>query len=315
MFEKLEAYLEEISHFLSGREERDEILSEIKSHILEKAEQEFGRVDEASLNSVISAYGPARRVAERYLDGHQIIAPAYRRYLFRYTAFLFFCHFILAVMAVLFKENFILFPLLFVPRLGIVEAIMYLPTAFLTDLGIVTLVLYLITQSKKEIRLPWPRFAVDLDEVRPKKRIVWSILGLIPMLALTDFALYLYVKFHTIFFVNLNFPEPKPLLTPEAGRRYSLIVIALLAAGTLSLLAKIFTSSRWVDVVSNVLSLVLIGIFLRQPFDHPFAVSVPEGFLPKIKFGLTFALFFFAVVVTIELIRNLILIGRKQLAK
>jgi hypothetical protein len=34
MFEKLEAYLEEISHFLSGRGEREEILSEIKSHIL-----------------------------------------------------------------------------------------------------------------------------------------------------------------------------------------------------------------------------------------------------------------------------------------
>ena len=315
MSEKLEAYLEEISHFLSGREERDEILSEIKSHILEKAEQEFGRVDGAALDKVIAAYGPARRVAEKYLDGREIIAPAYSRYLFRYTALLFFCHFVLAVVAVIFKEDFILFPLLYVPRLGIIEAIMYLPTAFLTDLGLVALILYLITQSKKEIKLPWPKFAVDLDEVKPRKRVIWSVLGLVPMLAVTDFAIYLYIRFHTIFFVNLDFANPRPLLVPEPGRNYSLIVIAWLAVETLSLLAKLFTPSRWVDVASNAISLVLIGLFLRQPFDHPFAVSVPENILPKIKFALTFTLFFFAVVVTIDLIKNLIPIARKRLAK
>ena len=40
-----------------------------------------------------------------------------------------------------------------------------------------------------------------------------------------------------------------------------------------------------------------------------------ERFLPKIKFCLTFTLFFIAVVVTIELIRNLIFNGRKKLAE
>jgi len=33
---KLDVYLEEISHYLSGRTEREEILNEIRSHILEK---------------------------------------------------------------------------------------------------------------------------------------------------------------------------------------------------------------------------------------------------------------------------------------
>jgi len=316
MFEKLDAYLEEISHFLSGREEREEILSEIKSHILEKAEREFGGANEESLNKIIASFGPARRVAENYFDGRQIIAPAYKRYLFRYTSFLFFCHFFLTVMAVVFKEDFILFPFLFMPRLGLIEAVMYLPTAFLTDLGIVTLVLYLITQRKKEIKLPWPKFAVDLDEVKKPKRPIWTyVLGLIPMLAITDFGIYLYAKFQTIFFVSVNFANPRPLFLPEAGRRYSLIVLAMLAAGTLSLLVKLFTSSRWVDVVSNGITLILVGLFLRQPFGNPFAVSVPEGLLPKIKFGLTFTLFFIAVVVTIELIRSVIVVGRKKLVK
>lgn len=320
MFEKLEAYLEEISHFLSGREEREEILSEIRSHILEKAERESGPLTASSLEKVIAAYGPARRVAEKYLDGRPIIAPAYKRYLFRYTTFLFAVHLVLTVIAVIFKENFVLFPFIFMPRLGPIDALMYLPTAFLTDLGIVALVLYFITQSGKDVKLPWPKFAVDLDEVKPPKKSflvsrIATLAGLIVMLGLTDFALYLYVKFHTVFFVNMNWTDPRPLLTPEAGRRISLIVIAMLAAGTLRLLVKLFTSSLWVDVVASGISLPLIGLLLRQPFDNPFAVSVPERFLPKIKFGLKFFLLFIALMVTIDLIKNLIVIGRRRLAR
>jgi hypothetical protein len=319
MFEKLESYLEEISHYLAGRAEREEILSEIRSHILEKAEHEHGGVTAASVDQVIAAYGPARRVAEKYQDGRDIIAPGYRRYLFRYTTFLFAVHFLLTVVAVIFKENFVVFPFLFMPRLGIIEAFMYLPTAFLTDLGFVALVLYFITQSGKDVRLPWPKFAVDLDEVKPpSKRVLASriapLVGMVVMLAITDFALYLYVKHHTIFYANLDWSNPRPLFTPDAGRRLSIIVIALFAVSTVSLFIKVLTSSRWVDVGSNAVSLCLIGLIVRQPFDNLFAIHVPPDLLPKIRFGLTFALLFVALMMTIELIKSLIIIGRKRLA-
>ncbi|MCX6567566.1 MAG: hypothetical protein NT147_00750, partial [Candidatus Aminicenantes bacterium] len=135
MSNKLEIYLEEISHFLSGREEREEILSEIRSHILEKAATERGEPGDAAIDKAIAAYGPARKVADKYLDGRPIIAPAYKRYLFRYTTLLFAFHSFLTVVAVIFKEDFIFFPFLFMPRLGVIEALMYIPTAFLADLG------------------------------------------------------------------------------------------------------------------------------------------------------------------------------------
>jgi hypothetical protein len=70
-----------------------------------------------------------------------------------------------------------------------------------------------------------------------------------------------------------------------------------------------------VDVVSDGISLPLIGLLLSQPFDNPFAVSVPAALLPKIKIGLKFLLLFIAVMVTIDLIKNLIIIGRKKLAR
>jgi hypothetical protein len=313
MSERLEAYLEEIGHFLSGRAERQEILSEIRSHILEKAAAERGG-DEAALAAAIAAYGPARRVAETYLDDAPIIAPVYKRFLARYTALLFGVHALLTVFAVASKGTFVIFPFLYMPRLGVIDALMYLPTAFLADLGFVALALHLITRSRKEIRLPWPRFSVDLDEVRPPKKAVWNILGFAVMLAVTDFAFYVYYKAHSLFVINFDLDAPRHLLTPEVGRRASLIILAWLVAGTAAAFAKIFSASRWVDIVSDMFSLVLIGLLVRQPFDGLFAVPVPERILPYLKTNVRIALLVIAVFVAFDLVKNLIALGRRRIA-
>jgi hypothetical protein len=135
------------------------------------------------------------------------------------------------------------------------------------------------------------------------------------MLAITDFALYLFAKHHTIFFVNLNWDDPRPLFTPGAGRRISLIVIAMFAASTMALLVKLFTRSRWVDVVSNAISLCLIGFLLNTPFDGLFAVKIAEDVLPKVKYAAKFALLFVALMITIDLIKHLVVIGRRKLLR
>jgi hypothetical protein len=315
MSDKLEAYLEEISHFLSGRAEREEILSEIRSHIMEKAAEGPGEFTDAAVEKAIASFGPARKVAERYVDDRPIIAPSYKRYLFRYTSLLFAFHTALTVMAVIFKKDFVLFPFLFMPNLGVFEALLYLPTAFLADLGIVTVVLYFITQSGKDVKLPWPKFALDLDEVKPTKtwlsRIATAV-GAVIMLAITDFALYLFTKHQTIFFANLNWDDPRPLFTPGAGRRLSLIVIAMFATSTLTLLIKLFTRSRWVDVASNLISLALIGLLLSQPFDNLFAVHISERALRVVKYSLKFTLLFIALMSTIDLIKHIVAISRRK---
>lgn len=60
---KLDAYLEEISHYLSGRAEREEILNEIRSHILEKAASwGGGSPSDEAIDEAITALGPARRL-------------------------------------------------------------------------------------------------------------------------------------------------------------------------------------------------------------------------------------------------------------
>jgi hypothetical protein len=313
VFEKLETYLEEISHFLSGREEREEILSEIRSHILEKTEQEFGEATETTLAKVIAAYGTARRVAEKYLDGRPIIAPAFKRFLFRYTALLFAFHFVFTVAAVVFKESFLMFPIVYVPSMGPFEALFYLPMAFLFDLGVVTLVLYLITQSKRDVKLPWPRFSVDLDEVKVPKRTIGRIIGFVAMSALTGTALYFYIRYQTIFFVKLDFAQHRPIFTPEAGQLYSLILIGLWALNTISLAIQFATSSPWVDAVEKALSLVLLGLAFRQPFDTALAVHLPTGLVPAIKVSLIVTLLVICIFVAVDFIKALVRIGRRSL--
>jgi hypothetical protein len=322
MSDKLDRYLEEISHFLSGKAEREEILADIREHILEKAAEGAAPgtpADNAAIERAIAGFGPARRVAERYLDqSRPIIAPAYRRYLFRYTTLLFAFHALLAiVVGVVFKRDFVLFPLVFMTRLGALEALMYLPTAFLADLGLVTLVLYIISQSGKDVRLPWPKFAVDINEVKAPvlaERIFTGIAAVV-MLAVTDFALLVFARRGTIFFTDLDWRAARPLFTPGAGRRVSLIIIAMFAASTLALLVKVLTRSRWINVVSNAVTLGLIGLLLTQPFDNLFAVYIAPDLLPKIRVGVTVLLLFIALMTAIDLIKQIVIISRRKLAQ
>jgi hypothetical protein len=318
--DKLETYLEEISHYLSGRAEREEILNEIRSHILEKAASGGGgSLSDEAIAQAIAALGPARRLAERYAEDRPIIAPAYKRYLFRYTTLLFAIHTVLIILAVIFRESFIIFPILFVPRVSPFDAILYLPMAFLADLGLVALVLYFITQSGKDIALPWPKFGLDLDEVKTPRRRFWSIFGAAAgatiMLAITSFGLHLLARYDTIFLYLTQTKEPRPIFTAAAGYYLSILIIILFAVSTMALAFKLFTESRWVDIVSNAISLGLIGLVLRQPLDNLFAINIPDKLFSWLKPTIIITLLIIAVTIAYQLIRDIVRVSRHHLQK
>ncbi len=276
-----------------------------------------GSPSDEAIDEAITALGPARRLAERYAEDRPIIAPAYKRYLFRYTTLLFAIHTVLIVLAVIFKESFIIFPILFVPQLSPFDAVLYLPMAFLADLGLVALVLYFITQSGKDIALPWPKFGLDLDEVKPPRRRFWSIFGTAVgttiMLAITSFCLHLLARYDTIFFYLTRTKEPRPFFTAAAGHYLSILIITLFAVSTLTLAIKLFTESRWVDIVSNAITLAIIGLVLRQPFDNLFAITVPEKIMLWLKPTIIITLIIIALITTYQLIRDIVRISRRKL--
>jgi len=161
MSKRLEIYLEEISRYLGIGKEKQEILSEIKSHIMEKAEQEFGEVTEEGIERIIDAYGSPRQVAEKYMDDNQIIAPAFKGHLLRYTAILFAFHMGLTLLSFIFKTNMAVLPFFYIPKIESFQALFYLPMAFVYDLGLVGIILYFVTQSRGDVRLPWPKVKLN----------------------------------------------------------------------------------------------------------------------------------------------------------
>jgi len=161
MDNNLKGYLEEIDHYLISTEENKEILKEIESHILEKTEQTFGKITEENIQKIINTFGSAREIAEKYLDGFQIISPSYKNYLFRYTWVLFGIHFGLKIISYFFDISFNLFPFeLSININRIMQLFSEAPITWIYDFGLVALVFYFITQSEKQANLVWPKLKI-----------------------------------------------------------------------------------------------------------------------------------------------------------
>jgi hypothetical protein len=321
MHKKLENYLEEISHFLSGREEREEILAEVRSHILEKAEQDGKPATEATLDKAIAAYGKPRRVADKYVEDRPIIAPAYQRYLFRYTWILFMFHFVFIIFGAIFKRSFSIFPFLYVPGNGLEDLILFLPVAFLTDFGTVALFMYYITWTGKEYRLPWLKFTIDPLEEKPVARFA-TMIGAGIMAMITIMAQRLYWQFGTLFILvdidgrALELRSYRPVFAPQPGRLISCAVLVMLAAGTISLFLKLFIrprrSVRLVNAAADAFTLVMIILILRTPYAGLFAVRIPATLQAWLRTTLVVTLLVIAAFNAYDLVVNVVRLGRRR---
>lgn len=323
MKDRLENYLDEIGHYITDPDERREILDEIRSHVMEKAAQHGEPMTEAALDKAMVEYGRPRQVAERYLESLPIIAPAFRRHLFRYTSLLFTIHLVVIVLTVALKRSVsVFFPFVFVPRLNLVEAALYLPMAFLADFGLVALVLLIITRSGKEIRLPWPRFVFPLDEVQaPALKTLAARIGMATwsaiMLALTAGAVILSLKYRTLFLVKRSSGPFQPFLLPEPGQLLTLAVIIGLAAGTIVSFIRLLALPRraawWVNAFADAAALVLIGLVLGQPQADFFILNLPEKFQGWSHSSLVVTLLVLALAIGYDLVVNLVRLGRRRL--
>lgn len=271
MHKKLESYLTEISHYLAVGEGATDILEEIRSHILAKAEDKRGRVTAVALDKAIAQYGIPQQVAARYLEGQQIISPTFRRHLFRYTAILFTVHFLLSIIALVTGHQFLILPFFFIPRLDSLQALFYLPMTIVYDLGLVGIILYLVTQKNRDARLPWPRFiAWEKVPVEMRRPRLW-VMGL--WLLLFAGLIYLYVSQGSIFFYNINFGSFKPLLAGKAGRIYSLFFLNLISWELIGYAVRFLTRSRWVSVIKNVIMLIWLWLIWNIPLAADFKTT------------------------------------------
>jgi hypothetical protein len=307
MYQNLENYLLEISHYLAVKDGTEDILVEIKSHILEKTEAEFETITEDGISKIISGYGKPQQVAAKYLEGFEIISPTFKRHLFLYTGILFACHLALTLIAFLFHFDIVGLPFLYIPNMDIWQFVYYVPMAFIYDLGLVGLVLYFVTQKKKDASLPWPKLLAKVESVKEMKKPKIFFMALLVVIFI--FFISLFVRFGTVFFASMNDPgNPVPLFGPSASLYYSLLFLAIIGCEVIAYATRFITQTRWPDLIKNSTILILLQFVWNSPVKADFA-KIPGVDLNTI--AMTFV-FIVTIVVVFKFIKNLILVVTKQ---
>lgn len=306
-YKTLEDYIKEIDHYLATKEGKDEILNEIKSHILEKTEDKFGRIDDETLESTIKNYGNPKTIAEKYMEDYQIISPVYKKYLFLYTGLLFIIHYLLIVISAFTNHEMVFFPFFYIPIMGTnpqvwTKLILYLPMTFFYDFGLICLILYFVTQNKAEIKLPW--FEINLSKLikNPIKKEKPKRIVLVIMLLASLTVIFVYIRFNTLFFLTIGEGKMTSLFKEPVSRWLSLSVISIFLLETLHYFIKFFIDSPWTKIIKNSVILIVIWIVINLPIKEAL-VDFPHFNLNAM---FTLILFFLAIIATINFIKSLI---------
>ncbi len=307
----LKDYLEQIDHHLAVQDGKKEILDEIKSHILEKAEDQGEEVSEASIKDTISKYGSPQKVAEKYMDDVQIISPTFKKYLWRYSGLLFSIHCLMILCSLLFLGDIYLFPFFYIPDMGLIQALNYIPMAFVYDIGLVGLVLYFVTQRKKDIRLPWPKIGLNVPKGPAKVSRSPRIIPLVLMIFGFCVVVFVFIKYGTLYFYSLNLAVPKSLFGPDASFWYSIALVFLFAVGILCYIARFFWNPLLIDLIKYPLYLAVFVIVLNNPFEDAW-VNFPYF---DLKTPVVIFVGFLAVIYTYLFLKSLVLAGKEYLGK
>ncbi len=310
MHEKLNKYLEEISHYLAAVSEKEEILNEIKSHILEKAEQEFGQTNKGALDKVIDNYGSPRKVAEKYIEDFEIIAPRFKGYLLRYTGALFALHFSLILLSFVFKTSMLVFPFFYIPYINSLQGLFYVPMSFVFDLGLVGIFLYFVTQSQKDIRLPWFKLKINWQKTAQKRQGRSRVIPFILMFMGYAALVWIYLRFNTLFFKTIDFQNAQSLLTPAASQWYSSALLALLGIGLAAYAVKFFNTSEWANLLKSGFQLLILGIVINKRIEAPFQFPYLN-----LQVMANILITVILILIAIDFLKSVIIMGRKSLAK
>jgi hypothetical protein len=300
MFEALETYLRETGRYLAGTDGAAEILEEIRSHILEKAETEYGEVNEATIRKALAAYGTPREVAEPYLETGQIIAPVYRRHFFRYLWALFGFHLVITAIALALHADLFVLPFIYVPAMTVPAALLYVPMALVYDFGLVALFFFLMTRWQASFRLPWPEAVRSGALRRPRPAVLAVLAGVLAV------SLYLLLRFHTVFLYSVNLHRPVPFLDPASSFIYSCIFVAAIAVETCCYAIRFAMNSPSILLMRDVAVLALLwagwNVIIRP---HSWSLPVVGA-----RHAVVLALVLLLALILVRFLRDLVRVTR-----
>ena len=294
----LENYLDEVKTYLvmDNPKKREDLLMEIKSHIIEKAESKYGKSDEEAVKKVIEEYGTPREVGSRYSEEKTIIAPHYKNYLFMYTGIAFAIHLGLRlfglIASTLGNEQVSAWE-------GLLELVSLIPTTFIFDFGLVALILYFVTKYNNKAELA--SFSGLVKKGKEEKlsakifELVISIAGAI--------AFYYFMRFGPVYISESGAELSEAAFNALEIIKFAFLIgFGLMVINSVSAAIKLVNNSELMEIIFDVVGIIYLYLLLTPAYIGGFAsfagVRLEEINLVAFK-G-------FAVVVSIILVISLV---------
>lgn len=294
----LENYLDEVKTYLvmDNPKKREDLLMEIKSHIIEKAESKYGKSDEEAVKKVIEEYGTPREIGSRYSEEKTIIAPHYKNYLFMYTGIAFAIHLGLRlfglIASTLGNEQVSAWE-------GLLELVSLIPTTFIFDFGLVALILYFVTKYNNKAELA--SFS-GLVKKRKDEKLSGKIFELIISIA-GAIAFYYFMRFGPVYISESGAELSEVAFNALEIIKFAFLIgFGLMVINSVSAAIKLVNNSELVEIIFDVVGIIYLYLLLTPAYIGGFAsfagVRLEEINLVAFK-G-------FAVVVSIILVISLV---------
>ncbi len=317
MRKEVEKYLSEVKHYLVTDESKDDILAEIRAHIMEKLEQENDGENEEGIKRVLEEFGDPQNVAARYSENKHIIAPHFRNHLFMYTGIVFAIHIGLYLLSMIVGRGLWVLPLGEVTVESIFQLVSMIPRAFVFDFGLVALILYFITQSGAKVKLGWPEGILKKEK---EHSLLTRLIGIAVQVAIVAAGvLILQSGVLSTWVERITEWETESasvnVVVSEPAMYYGLLIITgLFAINVAAELIKLLEKSEIIDIVSGFTGLIFMWfVATRLVADAVFDVS--EELNAAISIGFRAFLSIVAVVIIIDLIIHIIRYWAKKVVK
>lgn len=263
----LENYLDEVKTYLvmDNPKKREDLLMEIKSHIIEKAESKYGKSDEEAVKKVIEEYGTPREVGSRYSEEKTIIAPHYKNYLFMYTGIAFAIHLGLRlfglIASTLGNEQVSAWE-------GLLELVSLIPTTFIFDFGLVALILYFVTKYNNKAELA--SFSGLVKKGKEEKlsakifELVISIAGAI--------AFYYFMRFGPVYISESGAELSEVAFNALEIIKFAFLIgFGLMVINSVSAAIKLVNNSELVEIIFDVVGIIYLYLLLTPAYIGGFA--------------------------------------------
>lgn len=297
MNKKIEEYLAEVSHYIADSKATEDIIMEVRSHISDRAQEEFGDTSDDSLERILSKMEEPREMAGKYSQGQDIIAPYYRKHVIVYAAFLFFINLGVSVASIVLGKSIHLVPFMQAANDDFLTFLGGLPVTFFFYFGVVCMFFMIITKYKA-VKPAWLGSALEGAGKDFGKPTMLGLAGRLIMFILLAVLFMFQDELARV--ITDAVPEIMIFTVPD------ILVNAFIALAGIDLIVYVLrylANTPVLEAMGAAFKLIVMAYIVRMPFGFENLSGLDRSVATGIEIGIRSAVVIIVVITTIELIR------------